>query len=249
MNEVNLDHKRNLYKNYPRPDLDWMVVSVEMQRRISKSFEYRLGKWLPDDKKAKILDVGCGGGELIHFLQQCGYSNVYGIDISASQVEVARQLIDNVLQTDALEFLAHTEESFDLIISMDVIEHLEKDEALKFIELIHKRLADAGRVVLQTPNGASPFVGPVRYGDFTHSICFTPVLLVQLMSRAGFDVCEVREVEPVRLGYSLLSTVRYIVWRLIRLTIIGVNYVEVGGAGDGVLSRVFLMSGVKRQKN
>jgi len=42
---------------------------------------------LPEDKKAKIIDLGCGNGGFVYWLQQIGYQNAEGIDISAEQIE------------------------------------------------------------------------------------------------------------------------------------------------------------------
>src|SRR5438445_12979718 len=38
---------------------------------------------LPDDRKAKILDLGCGMGHFLYFLKQAGYANHWGIAIGA----------------------------------------------------------------------------------------------------------------------------------------------------------------------
>lgn len=54
-----------------------------------------------------------------------------------------------------------------------------------------------------------------------------------------------RECGPVPWGYSLISTVRYGLWRLIRLGLFSYNLIETGSKDDGVLTRVFLSSAVK----
>lgn len=55
---------------------------------------------------------------------------------------------------------------------------------------------------------------------------------------------EAREQGPVSRGYSLVSSVRFIVWRFIHLGIMIWNSVEPGLRGSGVFTRFFLISGV-----
>ena len=55
-----------------------------------------LAKVLPQDKSAKILDIGCGMGQMLHALRVLGYENVYGVDISDEAVEHCRALGLNV---------------------------------------------------------------------------------------------------------------------------------------------------------
>jgi len=206
---------------------------------------YYLKNWLRAEKDAHIIDLGCGDGRIIYLLQRMGYTNVVGVDISESQLRIARQVSNRVVNADVLEYLTNTSKKYDLILSLDLIEHLTKDEVLKFLDLCKARLNTSGRLILQTPNASSPFFGDVRYGDFTHELCFTPKLLSQLVSRAGFADIECRETGPVPAGYSFRSSIRYVLWQLIRMFFCLVQMTETGGCGQRIYTRVFLMSAVK----
>ena len=208
--------------------------------------KYYLRHWLPVAKDVPIIDLGCGEGRIIYLLQKMGYTNVEGVDISESQLKIARQVSDRVVKEDIIKYLKETSDKYDLIVSFDVIEHLQKSEALEFLDLCKARLNDHGRLILQTPNASSPFFGDVRYGDFTHELGFTPRLLSQLLKRAGFDDAEVRETGPVPKGYSLASSVRYIFWKFIRMLYCILETVETGGCGKRVYTRVFLLSAINK---
>src|SRR4051812_43231134 len=57
--------------------------------RIAAHFpalKYYYGRHLPKDKNAMILDIGCGDGNFVYWMQQAGYTNAHGIDLSAEQV-------------------------------------------------------------------------------------------------------------------------------------------------------------------
>ncbi|MBK8637485.1 MAG: class I SAM-dependent methyltransferase [Chromatiaceae bacterium] len=44
---------------------------------------------LPTDRSAAILDVGCGHGNFLFMLEQLGYRNLEGVDMSSEQLEQA----------------------------------------------------------------------------------------------------------------------------------------------------------------
>jgi hypothetical protein len=100
--------------------------------------------------------------------------------------------------------------------------------------------------VRDTPNSDSPMGMAIRYGEFTHEVCFNPDSLSRLMRLAGFEAIEARETGPVPWGYGLKSTLRARVWPCIRAALGAWNIAEVGHVGHGAFSRVFLMTGVRR---
>jgi hypothetical protein len=75
---------------------------------------------------------------------------------------------------------------------------------------------------------------------------FSPNGLSRLLRLTGFTETEAREMGPVPFGYSMTSTLRYLVWRTIRVTLKVWNIAETGNTGSGVLTRVFLISGIKK---
>jgi 2-polyprenyl-6-hydroxyphenyl methylase/3-demethylubiquinone-9 3-methyltransferase len=79
---------------------------------------------------AEILDAGCGGGALVNTLYQLGYKNVYGFDASTSGIELAKRtfphITDRFFNHDVYEpnLPSPVPQKYDVIISMEVIEHL-----------------------------------------------------------------------------------------------------------------------------
>lgn len=213
-------------------------------QRWAAAFRHYLRGWLPQDRSARIADLACGDGRLLYLLQKAGYTAVLGVDISPEQTALAKQVHDRVEQADVLEFLGDREGQFDMVFGLDIIEHLTKDEALRFLELAHRALAPGGRLVLSTPNAASPFGAARRYGDFTHEIAFSPASLAGVCRVVGFERFETRELGPYPHGG--LSLARCVLWRILRLLLVFYNYVEIGIPGDGALTRDFLISAEKR---
>lgn len=240
-------YRDRLYSNYGR---DFQDAGERFDRegalRWSRAIAYHLRGWTPERKDARILDLACGAGRLLFFFSERGYKDLTGVDISPDQVALARQVTPNVKQESVLDHLENNPDSYDLITGYDIVEHLEKDEALRFLDGCFAALRTGGRMILQTPNADSPWAASVRYGDFTHELCFNPNSLSRLMRMAGFFDIEAREAGPLPLGGSLISSVRYLIWQVIRSGLRLWNLAETGSAGAGVWTRVFLISGIKK---
>jgi 2-polyprenyl-6-hydroxyphenyl methylase/3-demethylubiquinone-9 3-methyltransferase len=97
------------------------------------------------------LDVGCGAGLLAEPLARLG-AKVTAVDAAPELIEVARahaagQGLDIDYRAAGVEAV---EGKFDLITSMEVIEHVADPQA--FVDDLAKRLAKGGLIILSTPN-------------------------------------------------------------------------------------------------
>ena len=114
----------------------------------------RDGKRLDCLKGLRILDIGCGGGILSEPLARLGATMV-GADPSASNIEAARQhaaeseLVIDYRCSNA-EALADAGERFDLVLAMEVVEHVA-DVAL-FIKRCAEMVKPGGLMIVGTIN-------------------------------------------------------------------------------------------------
>lgn len=107
-------------------------------------------------KETKVLDIGCGNGNISMFLGRLGY-NVLGIDVSEKAINKAQQLNDlrNVsFKTVSAEELSQMEVQYDAIICSEVLEHLISPEII--LHAISKILKDDGILFVTVPNGKGP---------------------------------------------------------------------------------------------
>ncbi len=241
-----LDYRTRLYKRYATffqggPE----TFSEEVASRWSAGYRYYLRNWLPADKNAVIADVACGGGRLLYLFKQMQYPNIAGVDISPEQVKLARQVTPTIYEANILDWLEANPVTFDLITGLDIIEHFNKSEVLRFLDNIYTALKPHGQIIIQTQNAKSPWGGSIRYGDFTHEVGFTVNGLSQLLRLMGFQNVESREIGPVPRGYSALSSLRFLIWQFIRMGLKIWNLAEIGSVGSGVYTRVFLIKGCK----
>lgn len=100
------------------------------------------------DRQARILDLGCGSGALLGRLQAQGYTELHGIDIAAPAqpaggIRYAEADFDNAT-------LPYETFAFDLVLCVEVVEHLENPGAV--LRELARVLRPGGRLLLTTPN-------------------------------------------------------------------------------------------------
>lgn len=163
------------------------IFSDEQYLKASEEFDELYGPILPQDKNARILDLGCGGGQFLYYLDKKGYGNYLGIDLSFPQIEYCRKNVsERVQHIDAKVFLQDKENMYDAIVANDVLEHIPKSEMLSFVSIIQKSLKTGGVFIARVPNMSNPFAMNSRYCDFTHEIGFTGKSLYQVLWVSGF---------------------------------------------------------------
>ena len=79
-----------------------------------------LDRRIPPDGEARVLDIGCGAGNMFHHLDR--YGSVVGVDNNPRPLVVARERGYDVRQGLA-EDLPFEDETFDLVSLLDTVEH------------------------------------------------------------------------------------------------------------------------------
>ncbi|ARV57587.1 hypothetical protein BZZ01_02135 [Nostocales cyanobacterium HT-58-2] len=102
-----------------------------------------LMNWLPQTPNLQILNVGCGSGEMNILLSQNSTWQVDALDIDVEAIKLSQKLkIENnvknlnLYHTTIEDYIA--QEKYDIIVSNDVLEHIEDDQAVikKFSEIL-----------------------------------------------------------------------------------------------------------------
>jgi 2-polyprenyl-3-methyl-5-hydroxy-6-metoxy-1,4-benzoquinol methylase len=239
-----MNYRQRIYSTYVTNKMVNLRDYSEAGYRIAaKVIASRIRGWLPDDKSAPILDLGCGHGNVLYLLAHAGYTNVTGVDLSLEQLNLARQWCQQIVQGEALDFLQHQTRQFQVIIAFDLIEHFTKDEFMLLIEALFNALLPGGRLIIQTPNADSPWVSAERYSDFTHEIAFNALSLEHVLKLVGFSEFQGRECAPHI--HSLKSAIRFCLWKFIHMGLHVWELVETGGTESGIYTRVFISSVVK----
>ncbi len=98
-------------------------------------------------RPARILDAGCGSGRNMVDLVPLG--TVTGVELSATSVRLARERnVGEVIEGSVLE-TPFDADSFDLAVSLDVIEHLEDD--LAALRELRRVVSPGGALLVTVP--------------------------------------------------------------------------------------------------
>lgn len=207
-------------------------------------FRHYFGALLPTDQNARLLDVGCGYGAFLYYLQKEGYNNAEGVDISPEQIEAARRLgVSNVMCSDVVAFLQGRTEAYDCITAIDFVDHVPKEQILPLLKAIHNALRPGGSFLMQAVNGGSPFAARLRYADFTHEFALTALSARQILEAAGFTSVQTFGTDPY--VHGLRSLVRVMIWKALT-ALLGVYLAaETGVLRGHILTQNLISTAVK----
>lgn len=141
--------------------------------------------------QGKLMDVGCGDGSYIQYMQGLGWA-VKGIDFDPKAVSNARTK-GLMVQLGDLAQQQYPDNSFDVVTINHVIEHVP--EPLGLLQECRRILKPGGKLVVATPNATS--WGHRLYGaDWRglepprHLHIFTPSSLAILVEQTGLQLVE-----------------------------------------------------------
>ena len=217
---MSVEYRKVLYANYhtTQSGRASLTSAEALFLREKRQFESEILPLLQSvSKSARIFDMGCGSGSLLKGLKDAGYTNVIGMDLSEEQVNMAHEFgVSEVVLGDAMQFFRSSEEQFDVITGMDIIEHFTKDELVELLQLIQSKLKKGGMAIFRTPNMDAPIATAFAIGDFTHENYLNASSAEQVMLSCGFvDV----NVKPsfMRVNGFLKEGLRGIFYRLLSL--------------------------------
>lgn len=179
-------------------------------------------------REAEILEVGCGPGSLLSWLNSRGYENLAGVDLSPGDVTFANcHLGRHVVRLgDGKDYMVRHPGAYDAIFMKAILEHQPKEDLLPMIESAARALKPGGFLLVDVPNMDWLFASHERYMDLTHEMGFTRESLTALL-RLVFEDVRVCASVPAALtkGQRLL---RRPLIRLLRF----IFYMLGEGAGD-----------------
>ena len=151
----------------------WFYSKRELLGRLLKNL---------DMKFENILDAGCGTGQTLLFLKK--FCPCYGCDIVRQALEFCRNNgLNNLVRCD-LENTGFRDERFDVITSLDVLEHIEDPE--KVLAEFKRILKKNGKVIITVP--AFKFLWSQHDEALSHLRRYEKEDLIELVNDAGFRV-------------------------------------------------------------
>ncbi|OIP86843.1 MAG: bifunctional 3-demethylubiquinol 3-O-methyltransferase/2-polyprenyl-6-hydroxyphenol methylase [Rhodobacterales bacterium CG2_30_65_12] len=173
---------------------------------ISQTIANTFGRDLDGEKPfagLRLLDIGCGGGLLSEPMARLG-AEVVGADaaprnIPVAQIHAEKSGLEIDYRVTTAEALAEAGEQFDVVLNMEVVEHVA--DPLAYLTACQQLLKPGGLMIASTINrnpksymmaifGAERVMRWLPVGTHDWNKFITPDELVDLLSRARFRVVD-----------------------------------------------------------
>lgn len=199
--------RSNTYKiiwdHYARHDAkDWIFTNAtdESFESSGRADADRIARLVSKD--AVILNIGCGIGRVEKYLAP-NIKELHAVDISGEMIALANRRLAGLpnvrLREVALdEYLsAYADGQFDLVFSLLVLQHMEREHAYTYLQHAHRVLKPGRLLFVQFPNFLSPeyteaFLEPVENRELSASRvrCYTADEVMHLFEMLSFEVEE-----------------------------------------------------------
>ena len=180
------DRLRDLSGRDGAPGLGGQVVSALAAPVARRVFDVNV---VVGDPPPRVLDVGCGFGDLLIYLHQRG-CDVLGVDFDPGAAAIGAEHDVPIAVGDLCD-LELEPSSFDVVVMSHSLEHLA--DPLGALRRVAQLLRPGGTLHVAVPNGAAPGLD-VQQSDWgalcypVHFWYFDPFTLGSLLARAGFAV-------------------------------------------------------------
>jgi len=133
------------------PEASKLFVILEYIKQLTK-----------EEKSIRILDYGCGSGQLLTYLRLLGYDNLTGVDLRSQEALNQVNTMHNNMGFGSDIFFTYDgvslpfdDSSFDIILSQQVLEHVHNVE--QYFSESKRVLSSGGKMLLEFPHRLVPF--------------------------------------------------------------------------------------------
>ena len=154
-------------------------------------------------KGKKVLDIGCGSGNLIYSLEKCGMKTT-GLEPIKELVSMAKERNPNanIIEGSVEKINSKITEKFSTITIIDVLEHVQDD--IKVIQDLYNKLEDDGRLIIVVPS--FPFLFSIRDVSMGHFRRYTKNDLIQKVIKNNLKIKEIRY-------WNMLGFIPYLIFQ------------------------------------
>jgi len=193
--------------------LDWSFKYFCYLLHIKDKIEYLRPK--------SILDVGCGDGRLLGILDTIETRKRVGVDLSKRSVMFAKAFYPEVefYNKDANEI----EQEFDVVVAMEVLEHVPDEDVSCFLRTLGKRARKGGHVIISVPTLLQP-LNKKHYRHYNLGLLRKEVenarqdlqiVNAEYIYRESFWLKQYRKITSNRFWFLEIKPANRIVWKCI----------------------------------
>lgn len=207
-----------LYADYDRHYVG-ASPSAQDKKRIFAAYAAQFGQLVDGQNQGSLLDVGCGSGLLLEWLSTaCPQSLLQGVDASDVMSRLSEKNLHgkaSIHHGNGIDFLRQHPDTYQGIFATDILEHMEDDVLLGFLDAALAALKPGGFLAVKVPNMANFSSTELRYRDATHVRGFTEKSLLQCFKAFGFSALVCYGTIPHSLGMRIRTCVESLLHRLI----------------------------------
>lgn len=121
---------------------------------LGEEFNSRVVTAAGDLSDKKVLDAGCGHGELLKYIKERWECELFGVDMVQERLDRADSIEGTEIRySNIQERIPFEDNSFDVSFSTEVIEHLKHPQS--FLTELRRVTKTDGRIILTIPNGSA----------------------------------------------------------------------------------------------
>lgn len=171
---------------------NWNVVDFSNYTKFECAYFSKLFRNELNKKNITILEIGFGNGNFLGWSEDHLSGKIYGVEKNSLLINLAQK---NGFETYEDLTKLSLKAPFDLIVALDVIEHIDKGEIVDFFKSLSEFMDHDSTLYLRFPNGDSPFGRINQNGDLTHTTAIGAGALKMLCKSAGLKVSQLKD-EP-----------------------------------------------------
>jgi len=141
------------------------------------------------NKKSKILDIGCNDGKFLKILKKEKFKKITGIEPTINSYNVAKKSglkVFNGYFKKSEKYFKFLEKKYDVIIFRQVLEHIK--DLNNFMNLVSTKLANSGLIIIEVPDHESSMLN-LDYALWEeHVNYFTLSSLENLLIKCNFKI-------------------------------------------------------------
>ena len=153
------------------------------------------------DKNAKIIDLGCREGLFLEKLNNKGFTNLYGIDISKKAIDIINKTYPTFkCSVEDIHHISYDNDVFDVIICTHTLEHCDNLDVI--INEMHRILKKKGLILVEVPieNVKEARIQVGHFSKFN-----TEEDLINLIKQKFTVLCHERDNNPKKFWFRLIA--------------------------------------------
>lgn len=216
--------------------------------------KYNLRGILPKKptKDYSVLEIGPGMGECLSYLNELGIKNIDIVDNDSNILKSSAEFFQTrkAIFSQDLTRLSQKLGEYDLIIMIQVLEHIPTEKHKKTMQVLYSHLKKNGSIAVVVPNAGNPLGLVERYGDLQHTTAFTQQSLKDLVNYSNLDSVQVAvrgfEIPP----YNILNIIRIIFQKILHAILLLALVVN-GGIFFGLMTPniMLVLKSLQRRPN